>query len=198
MKALVGLISALSIPLMLLNMLGGIVSGIWLAILGEWGAVGAGVLGLFVSTSLLGFALMPGLLFAVPAAYCLEKGKTIGLVFFAALCPEQHLHNGAHNRVVLRRSLLLCKGCNYGYYHPLTDLVLRCCYWSLVVQGMGRCPVLFSGTGERERDARLGLCGLLGSRGRRAEHPFRWRPESVVQEKTKDATEVTENTEKRE
>jgi len=85
MKALVGLISAVSIPLMLLNMLGGVVSGIWLAVLGEWGAIGTGILSLFVSTSLLGFALMPGLLFAAPAAFCMEKGKSFGLVFFAAL-----------------------------------------------------------------------------------------------------------------
>ena len=35
MKALMALVTALSIPLMILNMLGGIVSGIWLAILGE-------------------------------------------------------------------------------------------------------------------------------------------------------------------
>lgn len=85
MKALVRLIAALSIPLMLLNVLGGIVSGIWLAILGEWGAIVTGVLSVFVSSELLGFALMPGLLFAAPAAYCAEKGKTIGLVLFVAL-----------------------------------------------------------------------------------------------------------------
>jgi hypothetical protein len=79
MKALMALITALSIPLMILNMLGGIVSGIWLAILGEWGAVGTGILFFFVSTWLLGFALMPSLLFAAPAAYCAKKGKTFGL-----------------------------------------------------------------------------------------------------------------------
>lgn len=85
MKAIVGLITALSIPLMILNMLGGIVSGIWLAILGEWGAVGTGILIFFVSTLLLSFALMPSFLLAAPAAYFGEKGKTIGLVFFGAL-----------------------------------------------------------------------------------------------------------------
>jgi hypothetical protein len=85
MKALMGLITALSIPLMILNMLGGIVAGIWLAILGEWGAIGTGVFFFFVSSGLLGFALMPSLLFAAPAALCAEKGKTLGLVFFGAL-----------------------------------------------------------------------------------------------------------------
>jgi len=85
MKALMGLITALSIPLMILNMLGGIVSGIWLGVLGEWRIIGAGVLVFFVSTGLLGFALMPSLLLAAPAAYCAERGKTAGLVIFGAL-----------------------------------------------------------------------------------------------------------------
>ena len=43
MKALMGLIAALSAPIMILNVLGGIVSGIWLAILGQWGTVGLGI-----------------------------------------------------------------------------------------------------------------------------------------------------------
>ena len=85
MKALMGLVTALSIPLMILNMLGGVVSGIWLGVLGEWRIIGAGILVFFVSTGLLGFALMPSLLLSAPAAYCAEKGKTVGLVFFGAL-----------------------------------------------------------------------------------------------------------------
>ena len=85
MKALLGLITALCIPLLILNMLGGIVSGIWLAILGEWGAIGLGILFFFTATWLLGFALMPSLLFAAPAAYCEERGKTFGLFCLGAL-----------------------------------------------------------------------------------------------------------------
>jgi hypothetical protein len=37
METFTKLAAALSVPLGLLNMLGGIVAGIWLAILGEWG-----------------------------------------------------------------------------------------------------------------------------------------------------------------
>lgn len=86
MRALIALITALSIPLMVLNMLGGIVAGIWLAILGEWGTIGTGVLIFVVSTWTLGFVIMPSMLLAIPAALCAEKGKTVGLVFFGALC----------------------------------------------------------------------------------------------------------------
>ncbi len=85
MTALLGLITALSVSLMILNMLGGVVSGIWLALLGEWGAVGRGILFFFVSTWLLGFALMPSMLLTAPAAYCAERGNTFGLVCFGAL-----------------------------------------------------------------------------------------------------------------
>jgi hypothetical protein len=85
MKAINGLISALSIPLMILNMLGGIVAGIWLAILGQWGIIGIGILVFIVSTSILSFVIMPSILLAAPAAYCAEKGKTLGLVFFGAI-----------------------------------------------------------------------------------------------------------------
>lgn len=85
MKTLVGLVTALSVPLMVLNILGAIVSGIWLAVLKDWGALGLGV-GLFViSTFALGIALMPSLLFDAPAAMCAERGKTLGLFFFSTL-----------------------------------------------------------------------------------------------------------------
>lgn len=85
MKALSGLITALSIPLMILNMLGGIVAGIWLAILGDWGTIGAGILVFFVSTGILGFVIMPSILLAVPAALCAQKRNTFGLVCFGTL-----------------------------------------------------------------------------------------------------------------
>jgi hypothetical protein len=85
MKALTAVITALSVPLFILNMLGAIVSGIWLAVLGEWRPIGFGILSFFVSSFLLGFALMPGLLLAAPAAWLAEKGKILGVVFFGTL-----------------------------------------------------------------------------------------------------------------
>jgi len=85
MKVLMGLITTLSIPLAILNMLGGIVSGVWLGILGSWGAIGLGILFFIVSTSALGLVLMPSMLLAAPAAYCAEKGKTFGFICFGAL-----------------------------------------------------------------------------------------------------------------
>jgi len=68
-------ITALTVPIMLLNLLGGIVSGIWLAILGEWGEIFRGILFMVVAGFAISIALMPSLLFAAPAAMAMERGK---------------------------------------------------------------------------------------------------------------------------
>lgn len=67
MKVLLGLFGSLLIPFMVLNLLGGIVSGIWLAILGRWEALGLGVAFFFTSKFLLSFALLPAVAIALPA-----------------------------------------------------------------------------------------------------------------------------------
>lgn len=85
MKTLQGIITALTVPLALLNMLGGIVAGIWLAILGEWGTIVRGILFFFVSTFTLSIVLIPSMLLSAPAAYCAEKGKPFGMLCFGAL-----------------------------------------------------------------------------------------------------------------
>jgi len=85
METFTKLAAALSVPLGLLNMLGGIVAGIWLAILGEWGIIGYGIVALFVSGFGLGLAMAPGLLFAAPAAALHEKGHKLGFYFFGFL-----------------------------------------------------------------------------------------------------------------
>lgn len=85
MEAFAKLFAVLAVPLAILNMFGGFVSGIWLAILGEWGLIGYGILALFVSSLLIGLAMGPGLIFAAPAAILLEKGNKIGGYFFGLL-----------------------------------------------------------------------------------------------------------------
>jgi|HigsolmetaAR201D_1030396.scaffolds.fasta_scaffold10813_3 hypothetical protein len=70
------LVMVLMVPLMLLNFFGGIGSGIWLAILGEWWAIGYGIAGFLLSHFLLAIILMPGILLVGPAALLMEKGKT--------------------------------------------------------------------------------------------------------------------------
>ncbi len=71
------IISLLSIPVTLLNFGGGIIGGIWLAVLGKWGLLGIGVASMFISSFGLGLILMPGMLFAMPGALALERGKYV-------------------------------------------------------------------------------------------------------------------------
>lgn len=79
MKVFAKIISMFVIALGLINIFGGVISGIWLSILGEWAMIGYGLLALIISGMGISLALIPGLLFVAPAAVMLEKGnKVIG------------------------------------------------------------------------------------------------------------------------
>jgi hypothetical protein len=84
-KYLTSAITVISLPLMILNMFGGIVSGIWLICLGEWSVIGLGIASLFASTFLLGLAMTPAMLLTVLAAKCAEKNRGWGLILFGSL-----------------------------------------------------------------------------------------------------------------
>ena len=79
---IVGLITALSMPLMILNMVFGIGSGIWLAVLRDWNPILLGVAFFVVSTTVLGLVFIPASLLAAPGLYFAEKGKTV-----QSVCP---------------------------------------------------------------------------------------------------------------
>lgn len=79
------IILVLTIPLVVLNMVGGVVSGVWLAILGLWWAIGYGLLVSFTAPFLLGFTLLPGLLLGAPAMAFIEKGHDLFAYFFMFL-----------------------------------------------------------------------------------------------------------------
>ncbi len=85
MKAVItALLGVLAVPFVVLNLLGGIAAGIWLAILGEWGAIGYGILASFVAVYALSIALLPQAIFAMPAAYLGMKGRRV-LMYLCAL-----------------------------------------------------------------------------------------------------------------
>ena len=78
-------LTALTIPVMILNLLGGIISGIWLAILGEWGEILRGIGLILFSGFAISFALMPGLIFSIPATMAMKKGKKLLGIFIGSL-----------------------------------------------------------------------------------------------------------------
>jgi len=77
-----GLITTLSVPILILNVLGGIVGGIWLMVAGEWSLFIGGLLYMMFGAMIIGLLLMPSLLFAAPAAAFAEKRKyTLFFIF---------------------------------------------------------------------------------------------------------------------
>ena len=60
MRFFSALIGTLSIPLAMANLLAGIGAGIWLAVLGQWKAIGLGLAVGLGGHLLIGFLLMPG------------------------------------------------------------------------------------------------------------------------------------------
>ena len=75
------IIEILSLPIILLNMVGGIVGGIWLAVLGEWGLIGIGILLLFTSHWILSILMIPSLPLAGIAMHFYEKKNFLSHVF---------------------------------------------------------------------------------------------------------------------
>jgi len=82
MRALFGFMNILAVPLMILNMLCGVVAGIWLSVLGEWSAIGYGIAALVVSSPALAIVFAPGMLLADIAVYFGEKNIKAGFYFF--------------------------------------------------------------------------------------------------------------------
>jgi len=88
MNAIVAIIAML---LGILNFFGGIVGGVWLAYLGEWRAIGAGILIAICAPLPLGLAMTPGgLLFGSIAASFLGKGRALIALPFV-LCAQIYL-----------------------------------------------------------------------------------------------------------
>ena len=75
------IIEILGLPIILLNMVGGIAGGIWLAVLGEWWLIGIGILLLFTSHWILSILMIPSLPIAVIAMHFYEKKNFLGHVF---------------------------------------------------------------------------------------------------------------------
>ncbi|HYG23359.1 MAG TPA: hypothetical protein VEH04_11300 [Verrucomicrobiae bacterium] len=77
------LVAILVLPLMILNMLGGLISAIWLLVLGEWKPVALGSVTFLFSGPALGMALIPSVIFAMrPAEQCERSGNQVGVLIF--------------------------------------------------------------------------------------------------------------------
>lgn len=75
----------LNIPLMMLNLLGGLVSGVWLAILGEWSILLSGIAIMMLGTFVLSIALLPSIGLGMLGIGLLERGSRAGFLLFGGL-----------------------------------------------------------------------------------------------------------------
>jgi len=85
MNAFFEFINVLSTPLVILNIFGEVVSGVWLLIIGEWRLVVLGVIAIVVSSFVLGLLMMPSLLFAGLASVIRGNGGKMVPVVLSTL-----------------------------------------------------------------------------------------------------------------
>ncbi len=79
------LLTTLAFPIMFLNLAGGIISGIWLIIIGKLSLVIFSLLLTFIATKVLGLILAPTLLLMHPVAKALENKKYTKVYILSAL-----------------------------------------------------------------------------------------------------------------
>lgn len=79
------ILSLFAFVLMPLNLLGGIISGIWLAILGEWSLIVSGISADIAGPFFLTIPLLLTIALSVPGQALIEKGKLFAGTFFALL-----------------------------------------------------------------------------------------------------------------
>lgn len=79
------LMNALAVPTVVLNLGAGIVGGVWLAIAGEWGLIGWGLLLAIGGPFILAIPMLVSLLFAGPSVAFLASGRSVlGFLFGGA------------------------------------------------------------------------------------------------------------------
>lgn len=74
---LAALMALITVPLAVLNMFGGIISGIWLMVLGHWGQFALGIAILVGGSTLLGLVTMPSFPLQIGGATLMKQGKAI-------------------------------------------------------------------------------------------------------------------------
>ena len=75
------IIEILTLPILILNMIGGIIAGMWLAFLGEWRLIFIGIVLLFTAHFYLSILMLPGLIFVPICVRLYEKKNPFGHLF---------------------------------------------------------------------------------------------------------------------
>lgn len=87
MTAIFAIVQLLSLPIIILNTIGVVVTIVWLGYLGEWWALGYGLVLMLVGTHALGLVLIPGMVLAGISARYLDKGNmAVSIIATAMHC----------------------------------------------------------------------------------------------------------------
>jgi hypothetical protein len=77
-----GVFLLLLVPLVILNFLGGVIGGVWLAILGDWSTIFFGIAYMALGAIGLSVLLLPGIALAAPLAFMSER-NIVGAIIIA-------------------------------------------------------------------------------------------------------------------
>tara|TARA_R110000787_G_scaffold70728_2_gene157321 strand:- start:882 stop:1499 length:618 start_codon:yes stop_codon:yes gene_type:complete len=78
-----GFFALIAMAIAIVNMLGPIISGIWLGVIGEWGLLGMGLLYMMFGVAWTGLLILPAMGFAVGAGTLADRGSRIAAIIAA-------------------------------------------------------------------------------------------------------------------
>src|SRR5713101_8100625 len=78
---IVAALATLLVPITVLNVVGGLVSGIWLALLGKWGAIGIGLLMTILMPFVYAILMLPAFGISLLAMKLQERGLKLPAMF---------------------------------------------------------------------------------------------------------------------
>jgi hypothetical protein len=124
----------------LFNALGGLIAGIWLMILGEWKAIGMGLVFVLGGSFAIGIAMMPGLILALPMVFFEKHKIKIGMYLFG-------LFSLAYTYFVLSVWSIAC----LLYF---SNMAKESSYTPMLIWGYGVAlgPIVFLASKERDNE----------------------------------------------
>jgi len=131
------LFAIFQLPIVVLNALGFIVSGIWLLVIGQWRLVVAGLVVSIFAPFLLGLALLPGILIGAPGIHLANRGVTIGVYFFGFL-------SSAYTYVLIAA---WCEGITFSFLHDAPSHA----FWPLLIWSYGVATSPWSYMAQRDQ-----------------------------------------------
>lgn len=141
--------AGLMLPFMLLNVFGGIVSGIWLAILGQWWAIGIGLVAIFVHFFVTAPVMLLGMVFGAPGVALVTRGHNVLALPFLLLTQ-------------LWTYAIIAIWCIASFHYFMSNADHRT-YIPLLIWSYGVATGPWAGLSQREMRTGVGEAGLMAT-----------------------------------